>query len=330
MPAGEKQIIVIVLSMLCLGSLVPIKLHAGSSPRISVEQPVMDLGVAYDDSAVEHCFVIENRGDAVLTIGKVITDCNGCLFYALETNTVSAGKSATLVVTLDSGSIEGETTRNIVLQSNDPETPMLVLSISVKVVPRYFVYPRKLFFGVTGRDSALTQNVRIVSNTGFKDRLSSVVCSSSVFSAVLKPSAVDSEYDLQVSTTAPLPEGRTFCDISISSSNASVPRCVVSAAVFVPPAFILMPENLAFKAVDEQQLRILFIRQHSDKPAVLSDVVVSTTNATCEINMGPGNADYRLYVHAHNLAGRSGVVGSLTIKTDDPLRKELSVPIEVR
>lgn len=305
-------------------------LPAVGEPEIGANQTSMGFGSVPDDRPLEHCFVIENKGDSPLLIDRVTGDCEGCLSISLETNAIAPGRSAIVEMTLDTGLLEGDFAKNLFLRTNDPKRPVLILSLWGTVVPRYIVRPRSVVFEMAAKMNAVTQVVSIVNKAGSPERLSLVACSTGNFTGTVLPGLTAETCELRVSTVPPLPDGLTCGDIILSSSNPAAPRCVVRVAAYVPPAFVVLPARLIMKSTEEEQTRIIFVRQNSSKPARLMDVVLPSKGFLCEINPGPGPADYRIYVRARGLAGKQGLAGNLVLKTDDPSHAEVNVPIEVR
>lgn len=303
---------------------------AASAPEISVNPTSVGFGTVPDDRPVEHCFVISNRGDRVLSIDRITEDCGGCLSHSLETNSILPGSSAILELALDTGVVEGSVARNLVLHSNDPDTPVLVLSLWGTVAPGYAVRPRAVFFDAMEKTSSLTQVVYIVNNTSSMAPLTSVSSSTSVFTGKLVSGSDPGKYELIVGTVPPLAEGLTRGDLVLAGTNPAGPRCVIRVAAYVPPVFSVLPDKLQLRATDEEQVKIIFVRQNSSNPAKLVDVVLPCQELRCEINPGPGPADYRIYVRARGLSEKQGPAGNLVLKTDDPLWADVTVPIEVR
>lgn len=303
---------------------------AAGAPAVSVNATSVGFGTVPDDKPVEHCFVISNRGDRVLSLDRISEDCGGCLSYSLETNSIPPGKSAILELTLDTGVVEGSVAKNLVIHTSDPETPVLILSLWGTVAPSYEVRPRSVFFDGMDKTSAVAQIVRVANKAGVADSLWSVSSSTNVFSGKLSSGGGPGKYEVSIGTVPPLPEGMTRGEIVLAGTNPAGARCVIRVAAYVPPAFSVLPDKLTLKPVDEEQSKIVFLRQNSPKPAKLVDVVLPSVNFACEVAPGPGPADYRIHVRARGLSGKSGTAGNLVLKTDDPLHAEVCVPIEVR
>lgn len=310
---------------LCEGGL-----PAAGAPTIHVSQTSVGFGSVPDDRPIEHSFAISNRGDTVLSIDRITEDCGGCLSYSIDTNAIAPGRTATIEVTLDTGVLEGNVAKNLVLHTNDPDTPVLLLSLWGKVSPPYKVRPRSVFFDAVARTASVSQMVHIAESTRSMERLLSVSSSTGCFTGELSAGAEPGTYELRVGTVPPLPEGMTRGEIVLSGTNRAGPRCVIRVAAYVPHVFGVLPDKLLLKAIDEEQSKIVFLRQNSARPAKLLDVVLPSPGFTCEINTGPGPADYRIYVRARGLAGSRGLTARLILRTDDPARTEVVVPVEVR
>ncbi len=100
-----------------------------AAPKISVDQAIYDFGEVTAGVAVTHTFILTNVGDAPLTITSVRTSC-GCTTTALSKTTLQPGESVKLTATFDSTHYSGRVGKSIYVESNDPDTPKLVLVIT--------------------------------------------------------------------------------------------------------------------------------------------------------------------------------------------------------
>lgn len=102
---------------------------AEPAPRIRVEPDGFDFGKAQPDKTLRKEFTLRNFGDADLVIDGVTTTC-GCTAAITAETRVKPGGSTQLRVTLETRSYSGKLEREVLVKSNDPETPLL----SVRVV----------------------------------------------------------------------------------------------------------------------------------------------------------------------------------------------------
>ncbi len=81
---------------------------------------------------------MRNSGQADLVIETVTTTC-GCTTATLEPMTIPPGKEATLHIEFDSGAhgpeLTGRLMRQVILLSNDPETPEATVQFVANVLP---------------------------------------------------------------------------------------------------------------------------------------------------------------------------------------------------
>jgi hypothetical protein len=101
-------------------------------PRISVEPDSFDFGRALPGKTLRKEFTIRNFGDAELAIEAVSTTC-GCTAALTADRRVKPGGSTPLRVTLETRSYSGRVERQVLVRSNDPETPLLRVRVSATV-----------------------------------------------------------------------------------------------------------------------------------------------------------------------------------------------------
>jgi hypothetical protein len=115
--------------------------------RAQVLQPGVDLGVVRAGQLAEAAYVIENVGDATLEILKVDPGCS-CAAAGFD-RVIAPGTKGRLRVTLDPAELFGPMTKGVVVQTNDPDQPRLLLELKVDVrhafelLPQPFIYMRR-------------------------------------------------------------------------------------------------------------------------------------------------------------------------------------------
>jgi hypothetical protein len=122
------------LALIALSALV-----AGcdsGEPEIVAETVQIDLGDVPNGEIATRELAVSNVGDAVLVVESVATTC-GCTSARLEPMQIAPGESATLHIAYDSGAhgpeLRGSQLRQILIASNDPAQPELIVELSVNV-----------------------------------------------------------------------------------------------------------------------------------------------------------------------------------------------------
>ena len=108
---------------------------AMSSPSIAVEESIYDFGWVIEGTTVKHTFLISNQGDSDLEILDVRAGC-GCTTTELPFTTLIPGRVVELDVSLSTAGFGGSTVgKSVIIRSNDPDRPELVLQLVGSVVP---------------------------------------------------------------------------------------------------------------------------------------------------------------------------------------------------
>ena len=102
------------------------------TPRIRVEPETFDFGKALPARTLRKEFTLSNFGDAALVIENVSTTC-GCTAALASDTKLAPGSSTVLRVTLETRSYSGKLERQVLVRSNDPNTPLLTVKVSATV-----------------------------------------------------------------------------------------------------------------------------------------------------------------------------------------------------
>lgn len=102
------------------------------SPKIFFTETNHDFGTVPEGQTVDYTFKFKNIGKATLEISKVNTSC-GCTAALISEKVLEPGKEGTLKVELDTKNRSGKMSRNITINSNDPEEPIKMLVIYADV-----------------------------------------------------------------------------------------------------------------------------------------------------------------------------------------------------
>ncbi len=101
-------------------------------PKIVVQQMEYDFGQISQGEKVTHVFVISNAGGDLLEIKDVKPSC-GCTVAEPDKKSLAPGESTNLVVTFDSKGRYGKQKKIIRVTTNDPENPVIMLTLKGKV-----------------------------------------------------------------------------------------------------------------------------------------------------------------------------------------------------
>lgn len=110
---------------------------AANTSKITFQKDEFDFGQTEEGRSLTHTFRFENTGDAVLKIGNVQTSC-GCAAALVSKKSYKPGEKGEIKVTLNTRGYEGEVSKYVYIESNDPDQPnkMLTIKASIDTPPR--------------------------------------------------------------------------------------------------------------------------------------------------------------------------------------------------
>lgn len=100
--------------------------------RLEVSQKKWDFGFIPRGAKVTHNFLLKNVGNDTLKITNVRKSC-GCTAAPLRKNVLPPGDTTLLEVTFNSGSYQGQVSKAVYVESNDPIEPFLDISFLANV-----------------------------------------------------------------------------------------------------------------------------------------------------------------------------------------------------
>jgi hypothetical protein len=102
-------------------------------PRIRVEPTTFDFGRVLPRRTLRKEFRLRNLGDETLVIERISRSCR-CTEAVAEELELMPGASTPLRVELDTRNSAGRIEEQVLLSSNDPETPLLKILLRATVV----------------------------------------------------------------------------------------------------------------------------------------------------------------------------------------------------
>ena len=122
---------------------VPVK---QGQPEIAVEEKSYDFGKVKEGTNVEHVFKIKNAGESEPVIERVRSSC-GCTVAQPTSKNLPPGGESEIKATFRTRGRQGMTRMTITVNSNDPVTPTLILSLRGEIETDVAVKPRSIWLG---------------------------------------------------------------------------------------------------------------------------------------------------------------------------------------
>lgn len=296
------------------------------APRVHCAEPVFDFGRKMDSARPRHEFLIENRGDLTLQLGKIYSGC-GCTTERISSRSIRPGKSATIAVVVDLSGRRGEFDKEIRLETNDPDCPALALKLRGQVIPSIDIDPRHIFFRRILREETASEVCNISFNADARniERVESEV---EFLRAELEEIEPGRRYRVTVSTVPPLDPSRRKADVRVIGESGkllfNIPVWLqIVDAVQIAPAELLVYGDEAPRAT-----RHLILRRGSVEDFEVLGVDLPAAGMEAE-TFRLGNYGYRIRIGG--VPAEEAVEGKvIVIRTDAEGFERIEVPIRYR
>lgn len=224
------------------------------TPKIKVEKPTLDLGEVGTDVKRTGEFRFTNTGNAPLKILQVHSCC-GVVTRGVEAGqTYAPGEGGTLEFDFLTGSVpQPAATRQLRMQTNDPEQVFVTLTIKAKIVRRVEVVPLRLRLFLK-RENAGCEDITIRSLDGKPFSIANFRSTANTITADFDPNAKAAEFVLKPHVDMEKLPRNLRGAISIDLTH---PECSNVRVLFdVLPEFTVNPTQLlVFNLRPEQAVR---------------------------------------------------------------------------
>lgn len=304
---------------------------AGATPRIHCPEPELDFGERLESESVVHTFTLENVGDTTLDIHRVQTSC-GCTAARLEAQQIAPGETTPLLVTMDLMGRHGLQEKHVVVQSNDPGTPVLQLTLRGTAIALIDIEPRYVIFESIADDAIHEQNVTLRATRGPAFKVLSAACDPPRFSVETASSEDSQVHTITIRTTPDMPYGYHNGKLTIRTDHPARPeltlpiRCHVAGPLIVAPNQIVLVPSSPRARVGQT----LTVRPGRVRAFQVTRVELPDPSAAAEITPMP-DGSYRIAIPPMpNVQAGSDGPAQIRIHTDAPGMELIHVPVLVR
>mgnify|MGYP003931629037 CR=1 FL=1 len=227
-------------------------------PKIEFEQEVYDFGNVGPGTNNLCEFRFTNVGNAALKIGEITKTC-GCTPFSLEKREYAPGESGTLKVKYFSEELRGQTTKSLVMHSNDPARPEIKLAIKANIMIQVDHDPKTLNL-LLKKENADCPELTLTSVDERPFSITSFKSTGNCITADFDPSQKATKFVLQPRVDMEMLEKTMNGRIEIGLDH---PECEkISVAIHTLPRFKIAPRSLIVRSMAsrepiEKKLRIL-------------------------------------------------------------------------
>lgn len=316
----------------------PTPTPAGPPPRIEMSLAEWNFGTVMEGEPIKQTLEIKNSGQGALKITKVHASC-GCTVGQPGKYDLAPGEATPFSVSIDSAKRKGHVETTVTVESNDPQTPQLVLKIKGDVKPVFEMKPPTgITFGRLTADQVETRSIEITNVSGLPAELalSNTIENFDVKLETLEPGK---KFKLTATTKPPMKVGLVHAQAVFKTGHEKMKELKVAISGTVAPRVSVMPPVLYVPSnASQPQERPVVLNYAGDKPVAIKSLkVVGTDKVTAEVSTAPAPGaampadkfkrhNVRVKLPAQTEIPESGV--QLEIETDDAEFAKLVVPIK--
>ena|GEM_PF-4060637 len=341
-PAGVSLFLIIVPAAALVLLFSPIavaqdasKPPATGTPRASVDNPIFDAGIVFEDTTtITHTFTLKNTGAADLVIKDIKTDCS-CTSVANDKKTVPPGLSVPLTINFHvKGRFGKLAERKTAVTTNDPRNPVTVLTIRAERRREFALDPPTALLGLVPMATEKILLIRVTPGAVDKKLDIGKAATSSPF---LKVSSIEPNIPARKNTTRYLlklhlspkaPPGFFEQTVRIPCLGAARKTLEIPVRAEIQGPIRMSLFAVQFGIVtDRAKQRTKSIRLTSDKPF---DILSATCNRPWLNIMEEKTREKQSFLKIA-ITPSDAPVGSLkatlTLKTDMPEMSTIRIPV---
>lgn len=204
------------------------------APRIVCPAPDYDFGSLDNSATVEHDYPIRNEGALTLEITSVRASC-GCTVATASNRLVPPGGESSVHATFALKGRLGYQQKSITVESNDPDTPALVLQLHGTAVQSLRATPSSVFFGRLAPSGVRSRQIDVESADGPFNLVSVTSSSPLVAAEILPADSTTAVRPIRVSIPEDAPEGNLSATLTVRTDIPGAPDLSIPVNAFIAP-----------------------------------------------------------------------------------------------
>ena len=314
---------------------IPIRDEPGSvpeaeEPRIEFEETLYDFGRASWGQQVLHIFRFRNAGEKPLTISDVRSSC-GCTSALLSEKNIPPGAEGEIEVVFNVGRRRGRTAEKVLVRSNDPDQPVVTLTVTGIVEGSLVVLPERLYFGDIHNTESIERTIELVDIEGGDVRIAKVESSSRYITAEIPPSSarVRDKVEIVVTIGPGLPIGRLNEKLVIHTDNKEQSSIEVPIEGNVVGEIKVFPNQFFFGYVErgEPVSRKVVISKTGDEDLKILKVESNLESVSVRVLSLEQNNKYAIKATLGSHAPEGTMHGIIKVHTNSVQQPVIELPL---
>ncbi len=298
---------------------------ADPAPQIACDAPVYEFGTVDGKDPIRHTFSIKNQGREDLVIKKVHAPC-GCTTAQVQDNIIPPGGETAIPVNLTLKGRRGFQQKSIYVESNDPKTGNLPLTLRGSVGVAVDVQPPFLVMRKAAAGEPVTGSVTLSAPGGKSFRVLDSSSKSGTLDLKTVPDGVT--WRIHATLREKLSPGQHGDKVTLKTDLPGGEAIVIEALILVSGDVAVIPEALCF---DENgaasATRTVIVKSDDLKDLTIEAIEVPVDTMTTKIESAGASA-FRVTI-GNIRPTRDLDKKSIRIRTGGSGPQLLSVPIGV-
>ena len=204
---------------------------------------MFEFGEIAAGAVVNHEYTFTNAGTAPLVVAGVYPSCD-CTTAGRWSARVEPGQAGTVPIHFNSAGYGGAIDKWILVTSNDPHRPEVMLVLKGTVWAPIDVAPANAVFApAAGTPASETKVIRITSNTAGPLVLSAPESTNRAFDVNLRTVRPGKEFELRVTTVPPFGASPIPGLISVKTNSSQMPVITITALALVRKPVATVPSG---------------------------------------------------------------------------------------
>ncbi|MDK2963604.1 MAG: hypothetical protein PWQ29_998 [Verrucomicrobiota bacterium] len=300
------------------------------APKLVCIEPVHDFGNVKNTQTINYSFVIQNAGDKPLLISKVKGCCGASV--SAKDKMLHPGMSTEIKVRASLRGKQGELTKKITIESNDPDYPSYECRLTGVAIAELYTDPATVDFGRIEPGKSVEQNINVLSLSNIQFQVSHVVSTSGYFVAEYVPPSGGAAPQIKVRTVENLPAGSSRSRLHIYTDHPDYPVLDVSIYAYVGEDLYVFPKELRLKqenfSSSKRLMRFFFVRSAAKKPFKVLSAEIPGVAVPFKIS-DMGEKGFRISLMTDKAdPSWEGKTLQITIEQDGQ-QKQIIVPVKI-
>ncbi len=251
---------------------------SGPPPKLEIPEMTFDAGDVVKGVAIEHEFILNNKGTGPLQILRVQPTC-GCTVTKYD-NPIEAGKSGKIFASVKTEGFSGPISKTINVQTNDAELGTFALTIKANVKTLLSVKPQdRLSLGLVYVGSDIEKEFDITSEDGQPFDVTQITGSDEKIMYNLIPAPDKKSAKFKVTIPADYPVGPIQSNFTLKTTHPKVETLNISLFGTMREPLSVFPQRVTFNG-----LSLDFIKNNKESAELTKVVTVRfETDASLEV-----------------------------------------------